>query len=101
MRQSNLFSILLQVIWKLHQILKIQILKMTCRIDFRSFSIVANHNNLGIEIMALSDRPDIDENSIPKPPTGYQADVRYQKVIDLTADMSHQMLTALISELQS
>ena len=51
--------------------------------------------------MALSDRPDIDENSIPKPPTGYQADVRYQKVIDLTADMSHQMLTALISELQS
>lgn len=51
--------------------------------------------------MALSDRPEIDENSIPKPPEGFAADIRYQKVIDLTADMSVQMLDALISELQS
>jgi hypothetical protein len=74
---------------------------MTCRIDFQTFSIVANHNNRGIEIMALSERPEVDEDSIPKPPTGYRADVRWQKVIDLTADMGTQMLSELILELQS
>lgn len=68
-------------------------------VNFSTFSIVANKHNRGIEVMALSDRPEIELNELQQAKEGIDTDIRYQRIMSIVEAAEDEFVQSLISRI--